>query len=93
MSKQGDQKGNAKSTVQVEVVKVDGVRRSNRPDATLARDQQARIGSQLRAMYDGLVSEPIPDRFLELLNQMEEQDGDAAAPQSSDDGKNSRDGA
>jgi hypothetical protein len=37
----------------------------------LAPNAQANIGSLLRAMYDSALHEPVPDRFLELLRQME----------------------
>jgi hypothetical protein len=36
----------------------------------LGRDIQAKIGQQLRAYYDSLV-EPAPDRFTELLKQLD----------------------
>lgn len=39
--------------------------------ARLAPNAQANIGSLLRAMYDSALHEPVPDRFLELLRQME----------------------
>ena len=39
----------------------------------LSRDVQARLGQQLRAMYDDVVSQGVPDRFTELLNRL---DGD-----------------
>ena len=45
------------------------VRRA-RGDAALGRDVQAKIGQQLRSYYDGLV-EPPPDRFVELLRQLD----------------------
>lgn len=32
---------------------------------------QCEIGRQLRAFYDDVISEPVPDRFLELLRQLE----------------------
>ena len=38
---------------------------------------QSKIGQQLRAMYDGVVDEGVPDRFAELLRQMDKPaDGD-----------------
>ena len=46
--------------------------------AKLSRDVQARLGQQLRAMYDEVVSEGVPDRFTEILNQLnadENKDG------------------
>ncbi|MEE4237866.1 MAG: NepR family anti-sigma factor [Anderseniella sp.] len=33
------------------------------------------IGRQLRKLYDDVASEPVPDRFAELLRQLEQQDG------------------
>ena len=38
-----------------------------------AADVQAYIGRQLRAVYDDVVKQPIPDRFLALMKQLEEQ--------------------
>ena len=35
---------------------------------------QKRIGDQLRAMYDELVQQPVPDRFKSLLEQLEKKD-------------------
>ena len=43
-------------------------------DASLGRDVQAKIGQQLRAYYDGLI-EPTPDRFAELLRQLDKPAG------------------
>ncbi len=39
----------------------------------LGRDVQSKIGQQLRAMYDDVVSAGVPDRFSELLKQLDEQ--------------------
>ena len=36
----------------------------------LSREVQARIGQQLRAYYDGLL-EPTPDRFADLLRELD----------------------
>lgn len=38
-----------------------------------ATDVQAYIGRQLRAVYDDVVKQPIPDRFLDLMRQLEAQ--------------------
>jgi hypothetical protein len=38
--------------------------------AKLSREVQARLGQQLRAMYDDVVSQGVPDRFTELLNRI-----------------------
>lgn len=34
---------------------------------------QHQIGDQLRSMYDDVLREPVPDRFLALLKRLEEQ--------------------
>ena len=38
--------------------------------AALGRDIQAKIGQQLRSYYDALI-EPVPDRFADLVQQLE----------------------
>ena len=38
----------------------------------LGRDVQSKIGQQLRAMYDDVVSAGVPDRFTEMLRQLDE---------------------
>jgi len=38
--------------------------------AKLTREVQARLGQQLRAMYDEVVDQGVPDRFVELLNRL-----------------------
>lgn len=40
-------------------------------DARLDSVSQKRIGDQLRAMYDDLVQQPVPDRFKDLLAALE----------------------
>jgi hypothetical protein len=40
-------------------------------DPKLDRGIQTRIGDQLRAMYDDLMEQPVPDRFKDLLTQLE----------------------
>lgn len=44
------------------------------PEPKLDRVIQSRIGDQLRAMYDDLVQQPVPDRFVDLLNRLERSD-------------------
>jgi hypothetical protein len=39
----------------------------------LGRDVQSKIGQQLRAMYDDVVSAGVPDRFTEMLRQLDDQ--------------------
>jgi hypothetical protein len=45
----------------------------------LDRAIQDRIGDHLRSMYDELVQQPVPDRFVELLNRLEKRN-DSAEP-------------
>lgn len=39
-------------------------------------DLQDHIGRQLRALYDEVASQPVPDRFMELLNRLDTRRGD-----------------
>ena len=39
--------------------------------AKLSRDVQARLGQQLRAMYDEVLNEGVPDRFNDLVNRID----------------------
>jgi hypothetical protein len=43
-------------------------------EATLGREIQTKIGEQLRAMYDDVVEQGVPDRFVELLQRLDKQD-------------------
>lgn len=43
-------------------------------NGSLGREVQDVIGKQLRAMYDDLVSQPVPDRFAELLKNLDKQE-------------------
>jgi len=42
-----------------------------RPRPRIAHDIQAKIGRQLRAMYDDVVNQGIPERFEEFLNRLD----------------------
>ena len=44
-------------------------------DASLGREIQTKIGEQLRAMYDDVVSEGVPDRFADLLKRLDAREG------------------
>ena len=44
----------------------------------LGREVQARLGQQLRAMYDDVVRQGVPDRFAELIRKL---DAPASDPQ------------
>ena len=46
-------------------------KKPNEKPAKLSRDVQARLGQQLRAMYDEVVGQGVPDRFTELLNRLD----------------------
>jgi len=39
--------------------------------AKLGREVQARLGQQLRAMYDEVVNQGVPSRFTSLLTQLD----------------------
>ena len=43
----------------------------NAKPAKLGRDVQARLGQQLRAMYDDVVNQGVPDRFNDLINRLD----------------------
>jgi hypothetical protein len=49
------------------------------------RARQRAIGRELRRIYDGVVSEPVPDEFLDLLRKIDENDDAGEKPS----GKNS----
>jgi hypothetical protein len=38
----------------------------------------SQIGKKLRAQFDEVLSEPVPDRFVDLLNQLEEAEKKSA---------------
>jgi hypothetical protein len=40
-------------------------------DPKLDSGSQKRIGDQLRAMYDELMQQPVPDRFRDMLDQLD----------------------
>jgi hypothetical protein len=44
-----------------------------RTTARLGRDVQAKIGQQLRAFYDDVLQQGVPDRFADLLNRLDER--------------------
>lgn len=48
-----------------------GTKKSSTKTGKLGRDVQARLGQQLRAMYDDVVNQGVPDRFADLLNRLE----------------------
>ena len=46
-------------------------RRNSGASVRLDGNAQAHIGRQLKAMYDDVVKQPIPDRIRELLEQLD----------------------
>ena len=58
-------------------------KKSTTKPAKLGRDVQARLGQQLRAMYDDVVRQGVPDRFAELIKKL---DAPGATPQVENDG-------
>jgi hypothetical protein len=53
-----------------------GVSRSTRRDSSGALDKetQTKIGQQLRAMYDDVVRQGVPDRFADLLKELDRRE-------------------
>ncbi len=47
-------------------------------EVRLGREVQARIGQQLRAMYDDVVQEGVPEHISDLVRRLSEQDDGAA---------------
>ncbi|MBS7542305.1 NepR family anti-sigma factor [Ancylobacter oerskovii] len=45
------------------------------PASALDSDIQAKIGQHLRAMYDDVVRQGVPNRFLDLLAQLDKPSG------------------
>ncbi len=45
-------------------------KKSGAKPGKLSREVQARLGQQLRAMYDEVVNQGVPDRFTELINRI-----------------------
>ena len=45
-------------------------RKTTAKPAKLSREVQARLGQQLRSMYDDVVNQGVPDRFAELINRI-----------------------
>jgi Anti-sigma factor NepR len=48
-------------------------RSARRSRTALSPDVQNKIGHQLRTMYSDVVSEGVPDRFAELIKQLDQQ--------------------
>lgn len=46
-----------------------------RTERVLDEKSQTSIEEHLRTMFDSVAQEPVPDRFLDLLNQLETSEG------------------
>jgi len=49
----------------------------DRDKTRAVRARQRAIGRELRRIYDGVVSEPVPDEFLDLLRKIDGADAGA----------------
>lgn len=47
------------------------------PGQAAPADMQAFIGRQLRAVYDDIAKQPVPDRFIELIKQLDSKPVDS----------------
>ena len=66
-----DRKSSARKTPQAMKTEIT----SMQSDANLGRDIQSKIGDQLRAMYDDVVSQGVPDRFADRLKRLDKPGG------------------
>jgi len=64
-----------KAEVHDDMIKPTAQRKS---EVRLAREVQARIGQQLRAMYNDVVNEGVPAHIAELVHRLSDQDDGAA---------------
>ncbi|HTZ02494.1 MAG TPA: NepR family anti-sigma factor [Xanthobacteraceae bacterium] len=46
----------------------------HKPEARLGREVQARIGQQLRAMYNDVVNQGVPQHLSDLVRRLSDQD-------------------
>jgi hypothetical protein len=57
-----------------------------KPDASqIDSDVQSHIGRQLRSHYVDILSQPVPDRFLDLLAELDRKEIEVAPPSNDDD--------
>jgi len=49
---------------------------SPKPEARLGREVQARIGQQLRAVYNDVVNQGVPPHLADLVRRLSDQDQD-----------------
>lgn len=58
-----------------------------RKQGGLNAEIQARIGHQLRAMYDDVVRQGVPDRFAELIRRLDEPGAQGASDADKNNGR------
>jgi hypothetical protein len=49
---------------------------THKPEARLGREVQARIGQQLRAIYNDVVNQGVPDHIADLVRRLSEHEQD-----------------
>jgi Anti-sigma factor NepR len=49
---------------------------AHKPEARLGREVQARIGQQLRAMYNDVVNQGVPQHLSDLVRRLSDQEQD-----------------
>jgi hypothetical protein len=49
---------------------------AHKPEARLGREIQARIGQQLRSMYNDVVNQGVPDHLSDLVRRLSDQEQD-----------------
>jgi hypothetical protein len=49
---------------------------AHKPEARLGREIQARIGQQLRSMYNDVVNQGVPEHLSELVRRLSDQEQD-----------------
>jgi hypothetical protein len=49
---------------------------AHKPEARLGREVQARIGQQLRAMYNDVVNQGVPSHIADLVRRLSDQEQD-----------------
>ena len=55
---------------------------TERDKARSVRARQRALGREIRRMFDGVVKEPVPDDFLDLLKRIDDSDDKLGEPQS-----------
>jgi hypothetical protein len=54
-----------------------------KPVAKLGNDVKAKIGQQLRLMYDEIVEQGVPERFAEILRDLDESSDEVSTDEGS----------